>query len=303
MALVDHPLAGAVQEWRDVREEFGEGGVEGNETDKIAASVVRAAAQTFHTAVAKFGKLVEANANRAALTDAGQEVAATFRAILAHFKTMLTFAGPCLRAELREAGNDVASLLDALGTAGHQLGLCLVKALERVKDLERISTHNRAAIRKRFLRSISQLRDMQQDLQDSVQKQEDEDYSDFGFDERLKTSEQGLAVSVVVMSQAVGEGLMQASQLCMPPVAGCEGVPIPLLEAAAVHSVSTVSALDALARHTFDGLDAKELAKFRRMLASAVAGLEAAAPALGGVAEISRASQDVERALACATGT
>merc|ERR1712136_55237 len=276
---------------------------EGNETDKIAASVVRAAAQTFHTAVAKFGKLVEANANRAALTDAGQEVAATFRAILAHFKTMLTFAGPCLRAELREAGNEVASLLDALGTAGHQLGLCLVKALERVKDLERISTHNRAAIRKRFLRSISQLRDMQQDLQDSVQKQ-DEDYSDFGFDERLKTSEQGLAVSVVVMSQAVGEGLMQASQLCMPPVAGCEGVPVPLLEAAAVHSVSTVSALDALARHTFDGLDAKELAKFRRMLASAVAGLQAAAPALGGAAEeISRASQDVERALACATGT
>lgn len=171
------------------------------------------------------------------------------------------------------------------------------EVLDRAKQFERISTHNRASLRRRLLRSLAQLRDAERELVEALAtegKGEDEDEDDLGgFDDALEPDERRLVEAVAAAASALEDILKQVSHACMPGSAtpDAEGerpamrgalLDVPDLEVAVVHAASAVNAVDGLAASTIGGID-------RPALVSAMADFRSAAAGLRVVAEESMA--------------
>merc|ERR1712113_800212 len=97
------------------------------------------------------------------------------------------------------------------------------KVLERVKHLERISTNNRASIRRRLLKSLAQLRDAQRELNEELAPKDpdaageclDSDEDDLDAEE-MEPEERHLVETLVALVEATNAVAEQASRSCMP---------------------------------------------------------------------------------------
>ncbi|CAK9116176.1 unnamed protein product [Durusdinium trenchii] len=105
-----------------------------------------------------------------ALTPIAEEVIKAFTATLGTLLSISSGAGASLAKELQESGRQLTEALDALGSAvctGH-LATCAAKVLEYAASLEQSSTKNRAALMRRLLKSLSQLRDANREMQEEL---------------------------------------------------------------------------------------------------------------------------------------
>merc|ERR1712039_138041 len=179
------------------------------------------------------------------------------------------------------------------------------KTLESVKHGERISTNNRASIRRRLLKSLAQLRDAQRELNEELAPKDpdaaegldsDEDDLDAGD---MEPEERQLVEAMVVLVEATNAVAEQASRSCMPNAPSPSGSPssgggvvtaILELEAIALQLELSSQAIDGLASSGIGGLDVTEFKASMDKMRSAVAGFgcypeqsAAAAQALDGV--------------------
>jgi len=234
--------------------------------------------------VTKFGAsaaVAEGPADKA-LVPVGEEVIGAFTASVQTMVCLTRGAGASLRAEVQDIGSSLTTAVEELGAAvgTSSLGVAAGKVLDRVKHLERTSSHNRAAIRRRLLRSLAQVSDVQRELQQALQssggggapsgEHGDEDEDDFApsDDAGFEPGERELVEAVAGAVEVLLEVLREASRLCVPAsssptsagaaaAASAVEVPVEVLEASAVHADSSAKAVDDLVVHAVGGLDAE----------------------------------------------
>lgn len=239
-----------------------------------------------HT-VTKFGasaSVADGSDRKRALQPIADEVIKAFMASIGTLLSLRRGAGPTLVAEILQVGSELASAIAGLGAAGSiegsvDLGISAGKVLERVKHLENVSCSNRAAIRRRCLKGLRHLRDVNRELQEALVegKDKDEDFCDdkddfsdgFGdLDESLEPEERRLLESLSACAHALEEVLKEVSVACSKD--GATG--LPLLELALVAAASAVDAVDAMTACARGGL---EVSPFRIELTKASAATNA----------------------------
>lgn len=288
-------LAPIARVWKDVRPELESDSGEAVDGQILDPEELKKVTKWLQHAVTKLGasaSLAE-GAERQALPPMAAEVAKAATAALGTLLSLRRGAGASLRAELVDAGAGIASTAEALGeavtnaSAQKEVPLAVGKFLDRAKNFERLSTQNRAAIRRRLLRCLTQLRDVQRELQEALKSGEDGDDDDEdldddlggGFDDSLEPEERRVVEALATAVSALEEALKEASQACAvktaAPVAGV--LPLAELEAAATQSASACVALDSLATRTVGGLEPEAVSDLEK--------LREAAHSLAGVSE------------------
>lgn len=272
-----HPLAAAAGIWQSAKAEMKD-----NEELKDGVLVppeeLKKVAKWLHQTVTKFGASasVADGATDKALISIGEEVIKAFTAATQTLVCLSRGAGASLLAEIRENGSTLAATVEELGASvgTSSLAVSAGKVLDRVQHLTRMSAHNRASIRRRLLRSLSQVSDAGRELQQALHGADnggcdlDEDDDLGGSDDaEFEPGERQLVEAVASAIEVLLEVLKEASRLCVPgstsptsasasaAAAAVAEVPIDVLEACAQHADSAAQAVDGLAVHAVGGLD------------------------------------------------
>mmetsp|Transcript_145786 Transcript_145786/g.254348 ORF Transcript_145786/g.254348 Transcript_145786/m.254348 type:complete len:325 (-) Transcript_145786:77-1051(-) len=307
MAEASHLLAGGPRLWSEMKGEFEEKAAEiPVDNASVSADDLKKVAKWLTQAITKLGasaSVAEEADRDKALRPIADEVIKAYTAAVGTLLSLRRGAGKTLRLELRDAGAGLAAALDALGKAigSPAMAMNAGKVLDRVRQLERTSTHNRAALRRRILQSLSTLRDAHREFNEAL-KTEDEDGEDdmddgFDFDDTLDPAERRIVEALAASCTAMEDALKQASQVCMPsraPAAEKAGPGIPELEVASANSATGVSAVDGLAVAVTGGLDVKAFEESLAELRSAVGGLCSVSTALGAEAKV---ADDLQKTL------
>lgn len=309
-----HLLSAAPRLWLQMRGEFDTcpadatlaedgGGVPSDELKKLA--------KWLQHSVTKFGAsaaVADGPDRDRALAPIADEVIKALTAAIGTLLSLKRGAGNALLAELRNTGSGLAAALDELGQAvgSPSMARCAGQVLDKVKQLERTSTHNRAAIRRQLLLNLSHLRDAHRELQEALTsggeaEEDDDDEDDFGdLDASLEPAERRLVEALVELVAVVVEVLKRVSSACVAPKQGDgEAVAISVLEVAAAHASTASSAMDGLSVAASGGLDAKEFTKSMAEMKGAVAGLMSS-PSGAEDTQLPKAMEAVEVAFAAA---
>lgn len=277
-ARPEHLLIEATHVWDGIKAELKE--TQGGDKPLADGAIVppeelRKVAKWLQQSVTKFGAsaAVADGPKDPALQSVSQEVVKSFTAAAGTLLSLHRGAGPCLREELLDVGEGLAQTMDQLGAAvgTPNMAVSAGKVLDRIKHLERISLHNRAATRRRLLMSLAQVRDAGRELSEALKKdfdaksghasgvaESDDDLDDDigDFDQELEPEERRVVEAVVNVITALEDILTKASVACMPAASGSP-VSIPELEAAAKNATLAAHAVDGLAAHALGGLDVK----------------------------------------------
>jgi len=312
----DHLLSAAQRLWQQLRGEFEEvpsdGATLADQTE-VTADDLKKVAKWLQHGITKFGATAAVTEDDerllVGLKSIAEDVIKAFTAAIGTLLSLKRGAGASLLAELRTAGAGLAAAFDALGKSLGKPGMAVQagKVLNQVKVVERTSTHNRAAIRRRLLHNLSQIRDAHRELQEALNTGDDDDDGDGdddddfgeGFDTSLEPAERRIVETLVELTAACVEGLKRVSTACMPPKggypAGGEAVSVAVLEAVVVHSAVAASAVDSLSVAITGGFDAKEFSKSLAEMSGAVTGLSAC-PLIGEAVALGTSFAAVEAA-------
>jgi len=315
MAEGEHLLAAVHRLWLEMRGEFKEppAGADLAELGAVQSDELKKVAKWIQHGVTKFGAaaaVAEGAERDKGLKPIADEVIKSFTAAIGTLLSLKRGAGVSLLAELNATGGALAAALDAFGKSvgTRDMATCAGKVLAQVKVLERTSTHNRAAIRRRLLLNLSQLRDAQRELQEALssddQGGDDDDDDDDDFfgspDAPLEPAERLLVEAIVGLASGCVDAIAKVSTACMPPKEdGATAAGIGELEVAVVHSTVAASAMDGLAVAANDGLDPDEFSKSLAEMDGTVSGL-LACPVVGEDAELRKAMAAVEAAFKAA---
>lgn len=297
MAEGSNLLAQAPKLWLDMKGEFEEKPDAADPTDDAGGpgEELKKVAKWLTQAITKFGASasVAEDADRdKALRPIAEDVIKAYTAGLGTLLSLRKGAGTSLRMELRSVGGDLASALDSLGKAigTPSMAMSAGKVLDRVRQLERTSTHNRAALRRRLLQGLSQLRDAHRELNEALKAEcgdgDDDDFADDDdFDDSLEPAERRIVETLAAACSSLEDALKQASQSCMPARgASAErgSVGIAELEVAAASAITGVCAVDGLAVAVTGGLDVAAFEESLTEFRSGVTGLCSVPMVLGG---------------------
>lgn len=286
-------LAAAKRVWTDVSAQI-KAADEPKEGTLLPVDELKKVSKYLQHTLTKFGAsataVADAEEAKKGLTPIAQEVVKAYTAAAGTLMSLSGGAGACLAAELKDAGSGLADSLEALGNAVLTPGLasCAAKALQAAGNFERVSTQNRAAIRRRLLKNLAMLRDanreMQQEIENADKKGlgtvevlsgdeellEDEDDLCSAFQETMLPSERRILESALKMSTQIEEVLKEASTSC---VAGSESqisLDLATLEVIAEQATQVPGAIDTLAADCVGGVDAEacnsSLEKLRQAL-------------------------------------
>jgi hypothetical protein len=235
-----------------------------------------------------------------ALRPIAEEVIKAFTAAIGTLLALRKGAGPCLLSELQDVGGGLAAAVDILGTAvstpgGDAVSVCAGKVLDRNVHFKKMSTQNRAAVRRRILRTLTQLRDAGRELRETISASNgagDEDdeapnkFDDFDDldDEELEPEERAVLEAIVAVIDALEAVLKEVSQNCVPGGAAA----LIDLEAAVVYAVSCADSIDSMAASACGGLEVEPLRKDIKTLRATAAGFSCICATL---------SREVEQAL------
>lgn len=309
MADEDRFLRGIGAIWNEIRPEMedkpGDDAELADDGAKVQADELKKIAKWVQNSVTKFGATasVADERDKEGLKPVAQEVVKSFTAAVGTLLSIRRGAGPSLRAELRVVGGELAAALDLLGSSfgdGQKVSLSAGKALDKVKQFERVSAHNRAAVRRRVLKMLAQLRDATRELQEAVKhadgEGEDEDDDFGGFDESLEPEEKVIVEALVAAAAVLEDIMLQASQSCMPAAGGVGGaVPVVILEFAVQGCTAGANAMDGLSAHSLGGVDFEEFSTCLLEMRAAISALSSAEEAVGGAAAIGALSESIER--------
>jgi len=288
-----HPLveAGPVWSaaWADVLPEGAEVLRDGAQ---VPPEELKKVAKWLQQTVTKFGATaaVADGPSDMALFAFGDEVIKAFTAVAHTLVCLCRGASTSLRKELQDTGSGLATTLGELGAGvgTPSLATNAGKVLERVKRLERVSAHNRAAIMRRFLRTLAQLRDQTRELQQVVKGEDGvggltniDDDDDFIHSEpELDDDERRLVEAILGAAEFLSEALKEASEHCLrgqqtPSSGGDDDTwPLQLLEASAEHTAKAACAIDGLATHAIGGIDLAAFKADLEQFAMALDGLQ-----------------------------
>eukprot|EP00933_Yihiella_yeosuensis_P073893 TRINITY_DN82684_c0_g1_i1.p1 TRINITY_DN82684_c0_g1~~TRINITY_DN82684_c0_g1_i1.p1 ORF type:complete len:324 (+),score=78.53 TRINITY_DN82684_c0_g1_i1:26-997(+) len=281
-------LADAQKIWEKVGTELeAKDGDELKDGVLISAEEIKKVGKWLQQTVTKFGAsaaVAEGEEIEKALKPIGQEVIKAYTAASGTLLSMRRGAGASLIKELQSIGKDLTEGIDSLGASVGKPSMSNAagKVLERVKHFDRLSLHNRAAVRRRLLKSLATLRDANREMQEEIsENQVDvEDSSDPESDfphATVSPSERRLVESILSLSTQLEEVLKEASSLCMPKE-GSDSTSSPSLqelEAAALHGESVTKAVDALATDSVSGIDFESCRKSLDIFREAAVGLSA----------------------------
>merc|ERR1712136_542399 len=144
----------------------------------VDSSAVKQVAEYMRNCLIKFGASasVADASDIAALKTLGEDIAKAFSAVVGMLLSTLRFAGPTLRAELLELGDNLAGALDILGagigatSVKEDMPTSVGKVLNRIKEFEKISRDNRAAIKRQILYCLVLIRDAHKEMQEAIDK-------------------------------------------------------------------------------------------------------------------------------------
>lgn len=251
----------------------------------LAAEDLKKVVKWLQHSITKFGasaSVADVGTRDQALKPIAEEVIKAFTAGAGTLLSMRRGAGSCLIKELRDNGAGLAEAIDALGASvGHQsMSICAGKALERAKYLEKTSVSNRAAIRRRLLKCISQLRDANREMKEDLLREtpaarsnepggsggygdgdEDDDDDDLEdsddmLEVALSPAERRLLEAIHKAAILMEDVLKDASTSCMPAAsASGAGPALSELEEAGVQADLAAGAIDALATDSVGGID------------------------------------------------
>jgi len=313
-----HLLASAARLWNDVKGDFKETADVNAVQDGVivAAEELRKVAKWLQQIITKFGasaSVADGPDRDRALRPIAEDVIKAYTAAIGTLIALKKGAGASLTSELHEAGHCLADAIDKLGAAvgTPSLATAAAKVLDRCKHFERISTHNRAAIRRRLLTSLAQLRDANREMGEVLSRtatdvetthlgagdDDDDDDSFGGMDDNLDASERRVVDAANSCAHHIEEALKQASQACMPmaasPTAGNSGTNgammsagLDELEVAVLHGAAAVHAIDSLMAGAIGGLDEKACEKAISELRAAADGLATSPPTAAGAAAL-----------------
>lgn len=299
----EHLLSAAGVLWNKVKDELKEKPGDGEKPYADSAPVppeeLRKVAKWFQQTVTKFGAsaAVADGPGDPALKPVAEEVVKSFTAAQGTLLSMRRGAGPSMCQELVDVGSGLAETTNQLGAAvgTPNMAVCAGKALDRCKHLERISTQNRAATRRRLLTSLALLRDANRELSEAlnldaksrgatsgvVSETDDDLADDLGdYDQELEPEERRIVEATVKVVRTLEEILKKASTACMPSspssstgVSGAAPPSIEDLEAAVKHAALASGAVDGLAAHALGGLDVGAFSKSLKELRDATTAL------------------------------
>lgn len=302
----EHVFAAAPRLWEQMRGEFQElSTADADLADEgaVSADELKKVAKWMQHSLTKFGAsaaVAEGEELDRGLKPIAEEVIKGFTAVLGTFISAKRGAGPSLLGELHTAGAELSAALDELGKAigTPEMPVGVGKVLERVKKLERISTHNRAAIMRKLLQNLAQIRDAQRELQEALACEEGEEEDDgfAEFDASLEPEERRVVEALVALTGALVDALKKVTTACVP-AKGPDTVTVGVaeLEAAVPHSAAAASAVDSLSVASTGGFDAEEFSKSLAEMRGAVNGF-LACPAVGDGGELKRALAAAEAA-------
>lgn len=266
-----HLLAGAPKLWQQCKGEF-ESDVPNDadlaEEAAVPTEELKKVAKWMQQVTTKFGAsaAVADGADRdKALQPIADDLVRAYTAAIGTLLSIKRGAGKVLLMELRRIGS---TLTEALETLGQSIGTTSMsvsagKVLDRVKQFERTSTHNRAALRRNLLSSLAHLRDASKELTEALEEAGDEDEEDEDDDddfaclnEALEPAEKLVVERLIGLAAPLMEVLKKASSSCMPPKDD-SGVAVSIgeLEMVTLHCDKAASSMDNLAVAATGGLD------------------------------------------------
>jgi len=293
-AASSNPLTAASAVWRSAQAEIKAG--EPKDGTLVSPDELKKVAKWLQNMATKFGATaaVSDSPTDEAVVAIADDMMKAFTASVEMMLCLSRGAGPSLQAELCAIGSGLATSLEEMGGAVGTPNLA-VKAgqvLDRVKHLERMSTHNRAAMRRRTLKSLSQVRDAQRELQEALNASaagagvdDPEGEDDFlGSEVEFEPGERGLVEAIVSAIEVLLEVMKEVSQSCMPTstspshgggAGAADGAhAMSVLEEAALQSDKAALAVDGLAVHAVGGLDAKAFQASLQELREAAVGFK-----------------------------
>lgn len=273
-------LTAAAQVWESTKGELQEKDSDSERDGPLLrAEDLKKVAKWLEQTITKFGASASVTDKKdfdKVLKPMAEEVQKAFTAVAGTLLSMRPGAGKSLLAELRDLGDGLADAIRGLGAEVGKPGLAtsVGKVTDRIQQLERTSTHNRAAIRRRVLKNLSQLRDAGKELQEALaaegsktpgapQVEEDDDdvFSDFQV-MALEPHERQVVEALATSTSLLEDLLKEASSNCIPPAAagGAESshIPLPALEVIAAGTMAAVKAVDGLCAHAIGGLEVEE---------------------------------------------
>jgi len=315
----DHLLVAAPRMWSEMRAEFDEartadvGAAEESTASGTPPDELKKVAKWLEQTVTKLGACAAVATDiKKELQSTAEEVIKAFTATLGTLLSLRRGASASLLTELRTAGADLAGALGVLGEAlgTPAMAVSAGKVLDRVKVIERTSTNNRAAIRRRILVGLSQIRDAHRELSDALSGDDrpcgesDEEDEIGGIEEMLEPGERRIVEALVAVGTSLSEALAQASQSCMPSGGpGGASISVDELEAAASGAGKAAEAMDGLAAHAMGGLEVDAFSASFEEFCAAVAVLCSAATAVSGntLEGLARAREGVQVAFLAAS--
>jgi len=278
------PLAPAVAAFAEIQTEVERVVAMNGEPQEgalVPPEEVKKTAKWLQQTITKFGATaaVSEGPKDTAVVGISKEVV---RSCMAVVNTLLCLAtrGACssLLTEIRDMGGRLATTISELGQAvgTPEMARNAGKTLDSIKHLERISTTNRASIRRRLLKSLAQLRDAHRELNEELAPK-DPDADEFGLlsdDEDLEVEigpeERQLAQALVILVGSINAVAEQASRSCMQN-SGVALIAIVELEALAAQMELSSIAIDGLASSVIGGLDIDEFKGSLQKMQTAVA--------------------------------
>eukprot|EP00435_Cladocopium_sp_Y103_P018222 s1737_g4.t1 len=167
-------LAAAKRIWNDVGPE-----IKASDTMKegplLPPEDLKKVCKYLQSTVTKFSAsasvVADAEEAQRSLTPIAEEVIKAFTMLVGTLLSINSGAGFSLSRELKEAGENLTEAVNALGMAVCTASLApsAGKVLEYVTALEKSSTQNRAAIMRRLLKSLAQLRDANREMSEELE--------------------------------------------------------------------------------------------------------------------------------------
>lgn len=283
MPEAENILAAAKRLWQETKGEFQDptkDDLAEQSPLENAGEEMKKVAKWIQHGITKFGASasVADESDKAGLKPIAEDIIKAFTAALGLLLSLKRGAGGVFLSELSTTGSTLSISLEELGKSvgSKDMSIYAGKVLASVKTLERTSTHNRAAIRRRLLSNLSQLRDAHREVQEALSTTEDGADDDFfdDFDTTLEPAERHLVEAVAELANASVEVLKKVSTACVPPrEEGAAASPIAALEVVAVHSSTAARAMDDIVVASSGGLDSDEFSKTFEDMSGAVKGL------------------------------
>lgn len=266
-------LAAAKRIWNDVGPE-----IKASDTLKegplLPPEDLKQVCKYLQSTVTKFSAsatvVAEAEEAQRSLTPIAEEVIKAYTMLVGTLLRINSGAGYSLSKEVKDAGDNLTEAVNALGMAvcTSSLAPSAGKVLEHVTALEKSSTQNRAAIMRRLLKSLAQLRDANREMAEELEAPDSGNSGQraevFSGDEELleddddlsippmDPSERTLLENVRCVSEHFEDLVKEASTCCIDQ---SKGLGLAELEVLAENIEDVSGAIDALAADSVGGTD------------------------------------------------